>query len=105
MVVLVRVLLSRLFNSHHLVLLDEAFPASFWKKSIMMAEKRLLQDIEKAVVGDTDTDEAKVKKHALISLSLSLSLIYIYIYIYMFSSSFQEKKSLGISRRCTVINF
>ena len=70
MVVLVRVLLSRLFNSHHLVLLDEAFPASFWKKSIMMAEKRLLQDIEKAVVGDTDTDEAKVKKHALISLSL-----------------------------------
>lgn len=58
-VVLVRVLLSRLFNSHHLVLLDEAFPASFWKKSIMMAEKRLLQDIEKAVVGDTDTDEAK----------------------------------------------
>ena len=61
-VVLVRILLSRIFNAHHLVLLDEAFPASFWQRSIMMAEKRLLQDIETGVVGDSDTDEAKVMK-------------------------------------------
>ena len=63
MVVLVRILLSRTFNSHHLVLLDDAFPASFWQKNIMMAEKRLLQDIETGVVGDSDTDEAKVKNN------------------------------------------
>ena len=66
MVVLVRILLSRMFNSHHLVILDEALPASFWQKSIMLAEKRLLQDIEKGVVDDSDTDEAKVTKFCLI---------------------------------------
>ena len=38
----------------------------------MMAEKRLLQDIETGVVGETDTDEAKVRKLALISLSLQV---------------------------------
>ena len=60
MVVLVRILLSRLFSAHHLVILDEALPASFWQRSIMLAEKRLLQDIEKGDVDDSETDEAKV---------------------------------------------
>lgn len=62
MVAGMRILLSKLFSSHHLVILDEALPASLWQRSIMIAEKRLLQDIENDDVGGSETDEAKVWK-------------------------------------------
>ena len=57
---LFRIALSKLFSSPHLVILDEVLPPSSWQKSIMMAEKQLLQDLDKDVGEDIDTDDAKV---------------------------------------------
>ncbi|XP_065070911.1 electrogenic sodium bicarbonate cotransporter 1-like isoform X2 [Rhopilema esculentum] len=59
LVMLFRIALSKLFSSPHLVILDELLPPSSWQKSIMMAEKRLLQDLDKEVGEDIDTDDAK----------------------------------------------
>ena len=71
MVGLLRFLLSKLFRSHHLVVLDEAIPQYLWQQKLMMAQKQLLTDIEK---GDDDSSIVDLKVSLAVELIFSESL-------------------------------
>eukprot|EP00794_Sanderia_malayensis_P018297 gene18297-20120_t len=51
---LLRFLLSKIFRTHHLVVLDEAIPKNIWQQKLLLVKEQLLKDLEKGEETDDD---------------------------------------------------